>query len=155
MNNTETLSKTGGQFLLSPISNADVYSREDFSDEHTEIYNMVIDFDRDRVLAQKEEIEKYDPELSKSLIKEMGELGLLGIDIPEAYGGVDLDKITTGIVAEALAQCPSFSVTWAVQTGIGSLPIVWFGTEEQKQKYLPKIASGEILCAYGLSLIHI
>ena len=151
MNNTETLSKTGGQFLLSPISNANVYSREDFSDEHTEIYNMVMDFDRDRVLAQKEAIEKYDPELSKSLIKEMGELGLLGIDIPEVYGGVDLDKITTGIVAEALAQCPSFSVTWAVQTGIGSLPIVWFGTEEQKQKYLPKIASGEILCAYGLT----
>jgi len=154
MNNTETLSKTGGQFLLSPISNANVYSREDFSDEHTEIYNMVMEFDRDRVLAQKEAIEKYDPELSKSLIKEMGELGLLGIDIPEVYGGVDLDKITTGIVAEALAQCPSFSVTWAVQTGIGSLPIVWFGTEEQKQKYLPKIASGEILCAYGLTRIR-
>ena len=75
MNNTETLSKTGGQFLLSPISNANVYSREDFSDEHTEIYNMVMEFDRDRVLAQKEAIEKYDPELSKSLIKETGEIG--------------------------------------------------------------------------------
>ena len=151
MNELKIQSNTGGQFLLEPISGANVFSREDFSEEHTEIYNMVIEFDRDRVLAQKEEIEKYDPELSKSLIKEMGELGLLGIDIPEAYGGVELDKITTGIVAEALAQCPSFSVTWGVQTGIGSLPIVWFGTEEQKQKYLPKIASGEILCAYGLT----
>lgn len=151
MNNTEILSKTGGQFLLSPISETTVYSREDFSEEHTDIYNMVMEFDRERILAQKEEIEDFNPELAKSLIKEMGELGLLGIDIPEAYGGMELDKITTAIVAEVLVQSPSFSVTWAVQTGIGSLPIVWFGTEEQKQKYLPKIASGEILCAYGLT----
>ncbi len=151
MSNTETLSKTGGQFLLSPISDAAIYSREDFSEEHHDIYNMVMEFDRERILAQKDEIEAYNPELAKSLIKEMGELGLLGIDIPEAYGGMELDKITTAIVAEALVQSPSFSVTWAVQTGIGSLPIVWFGTEEQKQKYLPKIASGEILCAYGLT----
>jgi alkylation response protein AidB-like acyl-CoA dehydrogenase len=81
----------------------------------------------------------------------MGKLGLLGIDVPETYGGINLDKITTIIVAESLVQCPSFSVTWSVQTGIGSLPIVWFGTEEQKQKFLPKIVTGEILCAYGLT----
>ena len=143
--------KTGGQFLVEPITQAQVYSREDFTEEHTDIYNMVMEFDRDRILAQKEEIEKYNPELAKSLIKEMGELGLLGIDIPEEYGGVDLDKVTTAIVAEALVHSPSFSVTWAVQTGIGALPIVWFGTKAQKEKYLPKIVSGEILCAYGLT----
>ena len=151
MNESTIQSNIGGQFLLEPISKATVYSREDFSEEHTQIYNMVLEFDRDRVLAQKEEIEKYDPDLAKALIKEMGELGLLGIDVPETYGGIDLDKITTAIVAEALVQCPSFAVTWAVQTGIGCLPIVWFGTEEQKQKYLPKIVTGEIICAYGLT----
>lgn len=151
MSNTENQLKTGGQFLLNAISDTTVFSKEHFSEEHNDIYNMVMEFDRDRIYAQKEEIEKYNPELQKSLIKEMGDLGLLGIDIPEAYGGMDLDKITTAIVAEALVLCPSFSVTWAVQTGIGSLPIIWFGTEEQKQKYLPKIASGEILCAYGLT----
>ena len=144
-------SKTGGQFLVESISMANVFSREDFTEEHNDIYNMVMEFDREKILAQKEEIEDYNPDLVKSLIKEMGTLGLLGIDVPEAYGGINLDKITTIIVAEALVQSPSFAVTWAVQTGIGSLPIIWFGTEEQKQKYLPKIVTGEILCAYGLT----
>ena len=151
MSETMTRFITGGQFLVEPITEAKVYSREDFTDEHRDIYNMVMEFDRDRILAQKEEIEKYNPDLIKSLIKEMGELGLLGIDVPEEYGGLDLDKITIGIVTEALVHCPSFAVAWAVQTGIGSLPIIWFGTKEQKEKYLPRIVSGEILCAYGLT----
>lgn len=151
MSETMTQFITGGQFLVEPITEAKVYSREDFTEEHRDIYNMVMEFDRDRILAQKEEIEKYNPELIKSLIKEMGELGLLGIDVPEEYGGLDLDKITIGIVTEALVHCPSFAVAWAVQTGIGSLPIIWFGTKEQKEKYLPRIVSGEILCAYGLT----
>ena len=151
MSETMTRFITGGQFLVEPITAAKVYSREDFTEEHRDIYNMVMEFDRDRILAQKEEIEKYNPDLIKSLIKEMGELGLLGIDVPEEYGGLDLDKITIGIVTEALVHCPSFAVAWAVQTGIGSLPIIWFGTKEQKEKYLPRIVSGEILCAYGLT----
>ena len=151
MSETMTQFITGGQFLVEPITEAKVYSREDFTEEHRDIYNMVMEFDRDRILAQKEEIEKYNPDLIKSLIKEMGELGLLGIDFPEEYGGLDLDKITVGIVTEALVHCPSFAVAWAVQTGIGSLPIIWFGTKEQKEKYLPRIVSGEILCAYGLT----
>jgi len=151
MSETMTQFITGGQFLVEPITEAKVYSREDFTEEHRDIYKMVMEFDRDRILAQKEEIEKYNPDLIKSLIKEMGELGLLGIDVPEEYGGLDLDKITIGIVTEALVHCPSFAVAWAVQTGIGSLPIIWFGTKEQKEKYLPRIVSGEILCAYGLT----
>ena len=151
MSETMTRFITGGQFLVEPITEAKVYSREDFTEEHRDIYNMVMEFDRDRILAQKEEIEKYNPDLIKSLIKEMGELGLLGIDVPEEYGGLNLDKITIGVVTEALVHCPSFAVAWAVQTGIGSLPIIWFGTKEQKEKYLPRIVSGEILCAYGLT----
>jgi len=151
MSETMTQFITGGQFMVEPITEAKVYSREDFTEEHRDIYNMVTEFDRDRILTQKEEIEKYNPDLIKSLIKEMGELGLLGIDVPEEYGGLDLDKITVGVVTEALVHCPSFAVAWAVQTGIGSLPIIWFGTKEQKEKYLPRIVSGEILCAYGLT----
>lgn len=151
MSKKQNIQKTGGQFLLNPISDTSIFSREDFTSEHSEIYKMVIDFDKDRVLSQKEKIEKYDPDLSIELLKELGELGLLGIDIPEKYDGIDLDKITTAIVAEALVQSPSFAVTWAVQTGIGSLPIIWFGTDEQKNKYLPKVSSGELVCAYGLT----
>ncbi|SVD12918.1 uncharacterized protein METZ01_LOCUS365772, partial [marine metagenome] len=83
MSETMTQFITGGQFLVEPITEAKVYSREDFTEEHRDIYNMVMEFDRDRILAQKEEIEKYNPDLIKSLIKEMGELGLLGIDVPE------------------------------------------------------------------------
>jgi alkylation response protein AidB-like acyl-CoA dehydrogenase len=151
MENIKTNYLTGGSFLVEPISKATVFSREDFTEEHREIYNMVKEFDKERIFAQKEEIEKFNKDLSLSLIKEMGELGLLGIDIPEEYGGMELDKVTTAIVAEALIHSPSFSTVWAVQTGIGSLPIVWFGTPEQKEKYLPKIVTGEILCAYGLT----
>ena len=151
MSETMTRFITGGQFLVEPITEAKVYSREDFTEEHRDIYNMVMEFDRERILTQKEEIEKFNPDLIKSLIKEMGELGLLGIDVPEEYGGLDLDKITVGVVTEALVHSPSFAVAWAVQTGIGSLPIIWFGTKEQKEKYLPRIVSGEILCAYGLT----
>ena len=142
---------TGGQFLLDSISDTSIFTREDFSNEHQDIFNMVMDFDRERILSQKEDIEKFNTDLSLSLLKELGELGLLGIDIPEEYGGIELDKITSAIVAETLVQSPSFSVTWSVQTGIGSLPIVWFGTDQQKQKYLPKIATGESICAYGLT----
>jgi alkylation response protein AidB-like acyl-CoA dehydrogenase len=151
MSKKQNIKKTGGQFLLDPIDDTSIFSREDFTSEHSEIYKMVMDFDNDRVLSQKEEIEKYNPSLSISLLKELGELGLLGIDIPEKYNGIDLDKITTAIVAEALVVSPSFAVTWAVQTGIGSLPIVWFGTDEQKKKYLPKVSTGELVCAYGLT----
>ena len=145
MTESTTQLNTGGQFLVESITKTQVYSREDFTEEHHEIYNMVMEFDRDRILSQKEEIEKYNPNLVKSLIKEMGDLGLLGVDAPEEYGGMDLDKVTTAIVSEALVQCPSFSVSWAVQTGIGALPIIWFGTKEQKEKYLPGIVSGDLL----------
>ncbi len=151
MEDIKTNYLTGGSFLVEPISEATVYSREDFTEEHREIYSMVKEFDKETILAQKEEIEKFDKDLSLSLIREMGELGLLGIDIPEEYGGMELDKVTSAIVAEALVYSPSFSVTWSVQTGIGSLPIVWFGTPEQKEKYLPKIVTGELICAYGLT----
>ena len=99
MDKKDTIQKTGGQFILDPINNTSIFTREDFTSEHSEIHKMVMDFDKERVLSQKEKIEKYDPDLSIELLKELGELGLLGIDIPEKYDGIDLDKITSAIVA--------------------------------------------------------
>ena len=153
MNSEKISHKTGGGFLIESIGKYPIFTREQFSDEHCEIEKMVKEFARERVLENKEEIEKFNKELSLSLIQEIGELGLLGVDIPEEYGGMDLDKITSAIVAESLmaGSSASFIVTWSVQTGIGSLPIVWFGTPEQKEKYLPKLVTGEWIGAYGLT----
>ncbi|MEE8335180.1 MAG: acyl-CoA dehydrogenase family protein [Candidatus Neomarinimicrobiota bacterium] len=145
--------QTGGSFLIESIDTAKIFTRENFSEEHLEIEAMVKEFSLEKVRPQKAAIEAFDQDLSLKLIREMGELGLLGIDVPEEYGGMDLDKITTAIVAESLAHsgCASFVVTWSVQTGIGALPIVWFGTREQKKKYLPKLVTGEHIGAYGLT----
>ena len=153
MNSEKISHKTGGGFLIESIGKYPIFTREQFSDEHCEIEKMVKEFARERVLENKEEIEKFNKELSLSLIQEIGELGLLGVDIPEEYGGMDLDKITSAIVAESLmaGSSASFIVTWSVQTGIGSLPIVWFGTPEQKEKYLPKLVTGEWIGAYALT----
>ncbi len=145
--------KTGGRFLVESIGTSPVYSREQFTEEHRDIESMVQEFTMERIRENADAIEKFDKELSLSLISEMGELGLLGVDVPEQYGGMELDKITTAIVAESMSTglSASFTTTWSVQTGIGCLPIVWFGTKEQKEKYLPKLVSGEWIGAYGLT----
>ncbi len=153
MSEVASQSKLGGRFLIEPIGTSPVFSREKFSDEHREIEQMIREFAHDRVRASADELNKFDKDLSLTILREMGELGLLGIDIPEKYGGMEMDKITTAIAAESLSVgfVPSFTATWSVQTGIGSLPIVWFGTPEQHAKYLPKIVTGEKVGAYGLT----
>lgn len=153
MSENNTQPKTGGRFLVEPIGTSPVFSRERFSEEHQEIEQMIREFAHDRIRENSEEINKFNKDLSLDILKEMGELGLLGIDIPEKYGGMEMDKITTAIAAESLSVgfCPSFTAIWSVQTGIGSLPIVWFGTPEQKEKYLPKIVTAEKVGAYGLT----
>ncbi|NOZ03139.1 MAG: acyl-CoA dehydrogenase [FCB group bacterium] len=153
MNTKDKANATGGQFLVEAIGSRPIFMREAFSEEHREIEGMVKEFGRERIRENKEEIEKYNKDLTLQLLREMGELGLLGVDVPEAYGGMDLDKITTAIIAESMSSgyCASFTTTYSVQTGIGCLPIVWFGTAEQKQKYLPKLVSGEWVGAYALT----
>ena len=150
---SNSIPKTGGRFLVEPFGTSPAFSREKFSEEHREIEAMVQEFARERIRENSDQIEKFDKALSINLIKEMGELGLLGVDVPEQYGGVELDKITTAIVAESMSTgfSASFTTTWSVQTGIGCLPIVWFGTPEQKEKYLPKLVAGEWIGAYGLT----
>ncbi|MEE8340609.1 MAG: acyl-CoA dehydrogenase family protein, partial [Candidatus Neomarinimicrobiota bacterium] len=153
MSDIETQARTGGRFLIEEIGTSPVFSREKFTDEHKEIEQMIKEFAANRIGENANEINKFNKDLSLSILREMGELGLLGIDVPEKYGGMDMDKITTAIASESLSTgfCPSITCTWIVQTGIGSLPIVWFGTPEQKAKYLPKIVTAEQVGAYGLT----
>lgn len=145
--------KTGGSFLVKPICQEEIFTPEKFSLEQQEIARTVKEFTEQRVRPNKQEIEKYNKELSLQLLSECGELGLLSIDIPEKYGGLGLDKVTSAIVAENIAygMCASFSTTFGAHTGIGTLPLVFFGNEKQKQKYLPKLASAEWVAAYALT----
>lgn len=144
---------TGGHFMVQSVGDHPIYCREKFTEEHRDIEQMVKEFGRERIYPNKEQIEKFDKDLSLSLIRETGELGLLGVGVPEEYGGMDLDKITTAIVIESIATgySSSFLTTFSVQTAIGILPIAWFGTKEQKEKYLPKLVTGEWIGAYGLT----
>jgi len=145
--------KIGGQWLVSPIAKETILCRENFTQEHRDIEKMVLKFASERIFPNVKEIEKLDENFSRSILKEMGNLGLIGVDAPEEYGGIELDKITACIVTEGISfgGSSSFGCTFGVQTGIGSLGIVFFGTPEQKKKYLPKLMSGESIAAYGLT----
>ena len=145
--------KTGGQWLVSPTAEEKIFCRELFSDEHKEIESMILNFAGEEIFPNIQKIEKLDEEFSRSIMNKMGSLGLIGVDTPEEYGGTELDKITACIVTEGLSfgGSSSFGCTFGVQTGIGSLGIVFFGTDEQKTKYLPKLISGEWIAAYGLT----
>ena len=154
MNEPITISmKTGGQWLVSPVGDTTIFCRESFTDDHKDIENMVLEFAKERILPNVVDIDKLDKGLSLSILHEMGELGLIGVDAPEEYGGTELDKITSCIVTEGVSRggSASFSCTFGVQTGIGSMGIVFFGTPEQKKKYLPKLMTGEWVGAYGLT----
>src|SRR5206468_9843463 len=98
-----------------------------------------------------EKMEHKDFSVTRDLLKKAGELGLSGVEIPEAYGGLEMDKVTAAVIADRIAKYAGFATTWGAHTGIGVLPIVYFGSDEQKQKYLPRLASGELVGAYALS----
>lgn len=144
--------KTGGSFLIEPVVEK-ISTREMFSDEQREIDRMVRDYAREKILPRREELATHNRELTLELLREVADLGLTGIDIPEKYGGLELDKTTSALVAEALTTGGSASwvVTFSAHVGIGSLPIVFFGDEAQKRKYLPRLASMEALAAYALT----
>ena len=141
----------GGSWLVAPLGSAPQFTGADFSEDDILYAKTAEDFVRDEVLTHLEEIEAKKEGLMPQLLKRAGELGLLMVDIPEAYGGLGLRKTTSMLVSERGALCASFSVSWGAHTGIGTLPIVYYGTEEQKQRYLPKLASGEWLAAYALT----
>ncbi|MCD5323214.1 MULTISPECIES: acyl-CoA dehydrogenase family protein [Pontibacillus] len=141
----------GGQFLTERISLEEMFTPEDLTDEHKMIQETARKFLKGEVYPHRETIESGDYDLVASLMKQAGELGLLGHSIPEAYGGLGLDKISKGIVGEALGSASGYSVAHSNHTCIASLPITYFGTKEQKETYLPKLASGEFIGAYCLT----
>ncbi len=145
--------KTGGQWLVTSTKEENIFCRETFTEQHKDIENLINDFAKNKIFPNVYNLDKLNEKLSKSLIQEMGNLGLLGVDAPEKYGGLELDKITACIIAEGVSRggSASFACTFGVQTAIGSLGIVFFGTSEQKQKYLPDLIKGNKIAAYGLT----
>ncbi len=141
----------GGEWLIKESVAAETFIPEDFNEEHQMIMDMCTQFLDTEVVPMYERIDKMEPGLMQSLMEKAGEQGLLATAFPEQYGGLGKDFITSTIVTEALGGGHSFSVALAAHTGIGSLPILYFGTDEQKQKYIPKLASGEWKGAYGLT----
>jgi len=141
----------GGSFLTEERDPQDVFTPEDLSEEHRQIAKTAIDFTQNEVMPAAAEIEAKNFAVTRGLLRKAGELGLMSVDIPEAYGGLEMDKVTSALVAESISKLASFSVAFSAHVGIGTLPIVWYGTEEQKRKYLPKLGTGEWIGAYALS----
>ncbi|GAA0369042.1 acyl-CoA dehydrogenase family protein [Bacillus horti] len=141
----------GGGFLVEDLEHDDVVTPEDFTDEQRMFAETAKDFLENEVLPKDEQIESLDYELTVELLRKAGEVGLLGADIPEAYGGLELDKVSSSVIAEVLSKASSLSLTMGAHTGIGTLPIVFFGTKKQKEKYLPDLATGAKIAAYCLT----
>lgn len=142
---------TGGEFLITDVKPEDVFIPEEMSQEHKMIYSAASDFIKKEVQPNIEKYEEKDEAYARSLLKMAGELGLNGIDIPQEYGGEGMDKVSSCLVAEAIGGGASFGVSHSAHTGIGTLPIVYFGNDAQKKKYLPKLASGEWVGCYCLT----
>jgi len=142
---------SGGSFLLEERKPDDVFTPEDFTEQHLLIAQTAEEFAVNEIVPNIEKMEHKDFSITRDLLKKAGELGLSSAEIPEAYGGLDMDKVTAAVIADHIAKYAGFATTWGGHTGIGTLPIVYFGTEEQKKKYLPRLAAGEIVGAYALS----
>jgi alkylation response protein AidB-like acyl-CoA dehydrogenase len=142
---------TGCSFLLEERKPAEIFTVEDFSDQHQLIAQTADEFATNEIVPHIEAMEEKDFSISRNLLKKASELGLTCADIPEAYGGLEMDKVTSCIIADRVSKYAGFATTWGAHTGIGTLPLVYFGTDEQKKKYLPRIASGELVTAYALS----
>jgi len=142
---------TGGSFLLNEADPANIFTPEDFSDEQQQIASTAAEFATNEVLPAADDIEAKHFDVTRDLLKKAGDLGLMAVDIPEEFGGLAMDKVTSAIVADRMSVLGSFSVAFSAHVGIGTLPIVWYGSEAQKEKYLPKLASGEWIAAYALS----
>lgn len=141
----------GGSFLTDDITFDKVFTPEDFTNEHKLIAKTTEEFIVNEVLPELEYLEHHEFERSVRLLKQAGELGLLAADVPEEYGGIALDKISSALIAEKFSLAGGFAISHGAHVGIGSLPIVLFGNEDQKKRYLPDLASGEKLAAYALT----
>jgi alkylation response protein AidB-like acyl-CoA dehydrogenase len=142
---------TGGQFLTTPVNAADVFIREELSDEQRMFGQTAAEFMRKEVAPVVERLYKHDWALTRDLLRKASELDLLRLEIPPQYGGLGLDLISAAFVGEQIASNPSFGGSLGAHTSIGTLPLVQFGTDEQKARYLPRLASGELIGAYALT----
>lgn len=143
----------GLSFLFQGIRDQKAFTREDFTDEQKEIFEMVSSFAKEEIYPKRKELSKINKELTFEILKKIGDLGLAKAEIPEEYEGLGLEKTTSALISEGLSMgsCESFCVTFIAHTGIGTLPILYYGTEEQKKKYLPKLGNLEILSSYALT----
>ncbi|MEE8128417.1 MAG: acyl-CoA dehydrogenase family protein [Nitrospinaceae bacterium] len=150
---TEIMTKTGqgGGFLLKEMDPQDVLTPEDFNDEIKMIKQTTDEYVDNEIQPMLERLEKLEPGLNQTLLRKAGELGLIAVEIPEKYGGSDLSKLAATVVAERVSGSGGFSTTIGSHMTIGTLPIVYFGTEDQKARYLPKLATAELIGAYGLT----
>src|SRR6266536_2918330 len=141
----------GGEWLVKESSAFDTFIPEDFSEEQSMIRDMCHQFLDTEVVPILDRIDALEPGLMRSLVQRTGEQGLLSVSFPEEYGGLGKDFVTSTIISDYLGAGHSFSVAIAAHTGIGTLPILYFGTVRQKEKYIPKLITGEWTGAYGLT----
>ena len=151
MPTSETSQLRGGAWLIETTDGGEMLTPERLTDEHRLIGNTTQQFVEQEVLPELDRLEQHDWNISRRLLKRCGDLGLLGVDVPETYGGLNLDKVTSLLVSERMASAASFGATFGGQTNLTLLPLILFGTEAQKQKYIPALLSGELVGAYCLS----
>ena len=150
----EDLLGKGGKFLVLTAKESGVFCREKFTEEQNMIANSAIDYAKEQLKPISDKLNNVlDEELSRKIFKEVGELGFLGVDMPEKFGGLELDKTTSSIIVDCLSsgESASIMVTISAHTGIATLPIIWYGNDQQKEKYLPKLASGEFMGCFALT----
>src|ERR1039457_6375782 len=145
------IAAAGGSFLLETRTPAEVFTPEDLNEEQRQIASTAAQFARDEILPAAAAIEAKQPGVLAALMRKAGELGFASVDIPEEYGGMGMDKTTSTLITDHLSVLASFSTAFGAHIGISTLPLVWYGTEEQKQRYLPRLGSGEWIGSYGLS----
>ena len=148
---TVATSTRGGIWLIEDATTESVFTRERLNDEQRLIGQTAEEFIENEVAPALEPLESKDWNTARALLRRCGELGLLATDVPETYGGIDLDKVSSVVVGEMVGRCASFATTLGAQLGLAITPILCFGTDEQKKKYLPRLVAGEIIGAYALS----
>src|SRR5437763_12756326 len=141
----------GGSFLIEDRTPSEIFTPEDFSEEHRMIADTTRQFMHAEVLPCINELENKDWKLARELVKQAADLGLVGAGVPEEYGGLGLDQTSGALIAENNGRSAAFETTLGAQSGIGLMPIVYFGTEAAKTKYLPQIAAGDLITAYALT----
>lgn len=141
----------GGSFLIELRAPGEVFTPEDLNEEQRQIAATAARFSREEIAPAAEAIEAKQPGAMAGVMRKAAELGFMSVDIPEEYGGMGLDRVSSTVVTDYLSGLASFSTAYGAHTGIGTLPLVWYGTAEQKQRYLPLLATCERIAAYGLS----